>query len=130
MLCRPNESGIHEYFQQCHRCFRNGECENGEWGTGKWAEEDKQNKPSPVPTIHISTRISADNSRLLIRISDNGPGMIPEIKKRIFDPFYTTKPVGRGTGLGLAISYQIIVEKHGGIMECISEPGQRYRVLD
>ena len=87
------------------------------------AEEDKENKPSPVPTIRISTKISADNSRLLIRISDNGPGMIPEVKKRIFDPFYTTKPVGRGTGLGLAISYQIIVEKHGGIMECISEPG-------
>ncbi|MBC1294635.1 HAMP domain-containing histidine kinase, partial [Nostoc sp. UCD122] len=86
-------------------------------------EEDKQDKPSSVPTIHISTRISADNSRLLIRISDNGPGMTPEIKKRIFDPFYTTKPVGRGTGLGLAISYQIICEKHGGIMECISEPG-------
>ncbi|NEU79666.1 GAF domain-containing protein [Nostoc sp. UIC 10630] len=101
---------------------------NGEWGMGNWemgtGEEDKQDKPSPVPTIHISTRISADNSRLLIRISDNGPGMTPEIKKRIFDPFYTTKPVGRGTGLGLAISYQIIAEKHCGIMECISEPGK------
>jgi signal transduction histidine kinase len=50
--------------------------------------------------------------------------MTEEVKKRIFDPFYTTKPVGKGTGLGLAISYQIIVEKHGGIMECISEPGK------
>ncbi|QKQ77540.1 GAF domain-containing protein [Nostoc sp. TCL240-02] len=101
---------------------------NGEWGIGKWemgtGEDDKEDKPSPMPTIHISTRISADNSRLLIRISDNGSGMTPEVKKRIFDPFYTTKPVGRGTGLGLAISYQIIVEKHGGIMECISEPGK------
>ncbi|MEH2425079.1 MAG: GAF domain-containing protein [Nostoc sp.] len=77
-----------------------------------------------MPTIHISTKISADNSRLLISISDNGPGMTQEVKKRIFDPFYTTKPVGKGTGLGLAISYQIIVEKHGGIMECISEPGK------
>ncbi|MBD2529652.1 GAF domain-containing protein [Nostoc flagelliforme FACHB-838] len=78
----------------------------------------------PIPTIHIFTKVSTDNSQLLIRISDNGPGMTEEVKKRIFDPFYTTKPVGKGTGLGLAISYQIIVEKHGGIMKCISEPGK------
>jgi len=78
----------------------------------------------PIPTIRISTRISADNSRLLISIADNGSGMTEEVKKLIFDPFFTTKPVGKGTGLGLAISYQIIVEKHGGIMECITEPGK------
>ncbi|MDZ8086489.1 MAG: GAF domain-containing protein [Nostoc sp. DedQUE12b] len=78
----------------------------------------------PIPTIQISTKVSADNSRLLIRITDNGSGMNEDVRKRIFDPFYTTKPVGKGTGLGLAISYQIIVEKHGGIMECISEPGK------
>ncbi|MDZ8188823.1 MAG: GAF domain-containing protein [Nostoc sp. ChiSLP02] len=77
-----------------------------------------------TPTIYISTQASTDNSRVLIRIRDNGSGMTQEVKKRIFDPFYTTKPVGKGTGLGLAISYQIIVEKHGGTMECISEPGQ------
>ncbi|MEH2075828.1 MAG: GAF domain-containing protein [Nostoc sp.] len=97
---------------------------DGEWGLRAMGNGNKENKPSPMPTIHISTRVSADNSRLLIRISDNGPGMAVEVKKRIFDPFYTTKPVGKGTGLGLAISYQIIVEKHGGIMECISEPGK------
>jgi len=85
---------------------------------------DKENNPCPMPTIHISTQVSADNSRLLIRISDNGPGITEKVKKRIFEPFYTTKPVGKGTGLGLAISYQIIVEKHGGIMECISEPAK------
>ncbi|MBD2387724.1 GAF domain-containing protein [Cylindrospermum sp. FACHB-282] len=76
------------------------------------------------PTIRISTRVSADNTHLLISIADNGLGMSEEVKKRIFDPFFTTKPVGKGTGLGLAISYQIIVEKHGGLMECISEIGK------
>ncbi|WP_373528268.1 GAF domain-containing protein [Nostoc sp.] len=85
---------------------------------------DKENNSYSIPTIQISTKISVDNSRLLIRINDNGTGMTEEVKKRIFDPFYTTKPVGKGTGLGLAISYQIIVEKHGGIMDCISEPGK------
>ncbi|MEH2089675.1 GAF domain-containing sensor histidine kinase [Nostoc sp.] len=96
-----------------------------EVGRGKWRDRgDKENNSCPIPTIEISTKVSADNSRLLIRITDNGPGMNEDVKKRIFDPFYTTKPVGKGTGLGLAISYQIIVEKHGGIMECISEPGK------
>ncbi|MBD2691694.1 GAF domain-containing sensor histidine kinase [Anabaena catenula] len=78
----------------------------------------------PSPTIRISTRVSAQNSYLLVSIADNGPGMSEEVKKRIFDPFFTTKPVGKGTGLGLAISYQIVVEKHGGLMECISAPGK------
>ena len=96
-----------------------------EVGSREWQNQgDKENNSCPIPTIQISTKVSADNSRLLIRITDNGPGMNEDVKKRIFDPFYTTKPVGKGTGLGLAISYQIIVEKHGGIMECISESGK------
>jgi signal transduction histidine kinase len=77
-----------------------------------------------VPKIKIITRVSIDNSHLLIKISDNGAGMSEEVKKRIFDPFFTTKPVGKGTGMGLAISYQIVVEEHGGMMGCISEPGR------
>jgi signal transduction histidine kinase len=61
---------------------------------------------------------------ILIRIADNGPGMSPEVKNRLFDPFFTTKPVGKGTGLGLSISYQIVVEKHGGTIQCVSQPGE------
>ncbi|MDB9380467.1 sensor histidine kinase, partial [Nodularia sphaerocarpa] len=76
------------------------------------------------PTIWISTQIATDQSRLLLRIADNGLGMTQEVQKRIFDPFFTTKSVGKGTGLGLAISYQIIVDKHGGSMECTSEIGK------
>ncbi|HLO85575.1 MAG TPA: AAA family ATPase [Nostocaceae cyanobacterium] len=59
-----------------------------------------------------------------IAIQDNGLGMSEEVKKRIFDPFFTTKKVGEGTGLGLSISYQIIVDKHRGKIECISQPGK------
>jgi light-regulated signal transduction histidine kinase (bacteriophytochrome) len=86
--------------------------------------DKKKRQDVPVPKIFISTRLAKDTSRILIRIADNGPGITEEVRKRIFDPFFTTKPVGKGTGLGLAISYQIIVEKHGGMMECISEPGK------
>jgi light-regulated signal transduction histidine kinase (bacteriophytochrome) len=91
-------------------------------------EENEKNRETRnhhfTPKIKISTRISSDNTRLLISIADNGSGMKEEVKKRVFEPFFTTKPVGKGTGLGLAISYQIIVEKHSGVMECISELGK------
>ena len=66
-----------------------------------------------VPRIQISTELSPQNE-VLIRISDNGLGIPDDIKDKLFNPFFTTKPVGKGTGLGLAISYQIITEKHGG----------------
>ncbi|WP_414526748.1 GAF domain-containing protein [Nodularia chucula] len=87
-------------------------------------ELSRKGSAIPSPIIWISTQVSLDQSRLIIRIVDNGPGMTEEVKKRIFDPFFTTKSVGKGTGLGLAISYQIVVEKHGGVMECISNIGQ------
>ncbi|HLO50947.1 MAG TPA: ATP-binding protein [Kamptonema sp.] len=66
----------------------------------------------------------ADAKFVLIRISDNGPGMAEPIINRSFDPFFTTKPVGKGTGLGLSISHHIVVEKHGGILKCFSKPGE------
>jgi signal transduction histidine kinase len=66
----------------------------------------------------------SNNDWIQIRIKDNGMGINAEVKKRIFDPFFTTKPVGEGTGLGLSISYQIVVDKHGGRLDCISVPGE------
>ena len=73
--------------------------------------------------IRIATE-RRSNDQAAIRISDNGLGIPAEVQQRLFDPFYTTKPVGKGTGLGLSISYQIITEKHGGTLTCTSVPGE------
>ncbi len=70
--------------------------------------------PSPIPNPQF----------VVIRIADNGSGMSEAVRQKIFDPFFTTKPVGSGMGLGLSISYQIVVEKHGGQLSCVSAPGQ------
>lgn len=61
---------------------------------------------------------------LRISIADNGSGMPPSVQERLFDPFYTTKPIGKGTGLGLSISHQIVVEYHQGVIECVSCLGE------
>ncbi|MFN6538588.1 MAG: PAS domain S-box protein [Nostoc sp. EkiNYC01] len=80
-------------------------------------------KTTEKPQIIIRTEIS-NNNFVVIRITDNGAGIPEEVRTRLFDPFFTTKPVGKGTGLGLSISYQIVVEKHGGMLKCTSQPGQ------
>lgn len=81
---------------------------------------DRQTEPG---TIRIRTTRLQSNW-IQICISDSGVGMKPQTLSRIFDPFYTTKPIGQGTGLGLAISYQIVVEQHQGKLYCNSTPGQ------
>ncbi|MGL5059279.1 MAG: sensor histidine kinase [Microcoleus sp.] len=75
------------------------------------------------PTIRIRTELSEEKNAI-IRIYDSGPGMTTDVRKRLFDPFFTTKPVGQGTGLGMSISYEIIVNQHGGKLQCISELGK------
>ena len=76
-------------------------------------------------TLLVRTLVR-DAEHVAVEIVDNGHGMPPEVLKRIFDPFYTTKEIGKGTGLGLSISYKIIQE-HGGTIEVASEPGKGTR---
>ncbi len=91
-------------------------------GVSPW-ENTALPPPCPIPTIRICTQIQELN-QVTIRIADNGLGISEDVKKQLFDPFFTTKPIGKGTGMGLAISYQIVTERHGGSLECISQPGQ------
>jgi len=81
-----------------------------------------------IPTITIHTEVKNSNW-VEISIQDNGRGMTESVLARLFDPFFTTKEVGKGTGLGLSISYQIVVEKHGGKLQCISAPRQGAKFL-
>jgi two-component system, NtrC family, sensor kinase len=94
--------------------------------------EVRSQESEKLPKIRVRTEVISVNPKskiqnpkwIAIRIIDNGSGIPEDIQKKLFDPFFTTKPVGQGTGLGLSISYQIIVEKHGGKLQCISTPGQ------
>jgi GAF domain-containing protein len=74
------------------------------------------------PTLVASTRSHGD--RVEIRIRDNGTGIPPEVKEKMFNPFFTTKPAGEGTGLGLSICHDIIVKQHGGSIEVDTQPGE------
>ena len=74
------------------------------------------------PTLTAATKNLGD--RVEIRIRDNGTGVPPEVKDKMFNPFFTTKPAGEGTGLGLSISHDIIVKQHGGSIEVDTQPGE------
>jgi signal transduction histidine kinase len=81
------------------------------------------------PTVIAATRNLGDS--IEIRIRDNGTGISPEVKEKMFDPFYTTKPAGEGTGLGLSLSYDIVVKQHGGSIEVETQPGEftEFRII-
>ena len=74
------------------------------------------------PTLAAATKNLGDSVE--IRIRDNGAGIPPEVKEKMFNPFFTTKPVGEGTGLGLSISHDIIVKQHAGSIEVDTRPGE------
>ena len=74
-------------------------------------------------TITVSTHYSSESQKVLVMVSDTGPGMADDVKSRIFEPFFTTKGVGKGTGLGLAVSIGIIKD-HGGTIDVDSSVGR------
>src|SRR6201993_2380854 len=74
------------------------------------------------PTLTATTKNLGDRAE--IRIRDNGTGIPPEVREKLFNPFFTTKPAGEGTGLGLSISHDIIVKQHGGSIDVETGPGQ------
>jgi GAF domain-containing protein/nitrogen-specific signal transduction histidine kinase len=74
------------------------------------------------PALKVATRDLGE--AVEIRVRDNGMGIAPEIRDKLFQPFFTTKPTGEGTGLGLSISWDIVAQQHGGVIEVDSRPGE------
>jgi len=91
-----------------------------EEATVKRDPQELEEKPSQIT---VQTSVTPTNWVKIV-IADNGTGMPEAVRKRIFDPFFTTKTVGKGTGMGMPITYQIITEKHGGKIDCYSQPGE------
>lgn len=85
--------------------------------------ESEELKYENTPMVWIRTKLDREGYAI-VKFSDNGIGIPPEVRDRLFEPLFTTKPVGKGTGLGLSICHQIAVEKHEGTLTCFSEPGQ------
>jgi signal transduction histidine kinase len=84
-------------------------------------EKASNSSGSYEPTVTVSTQRKGSNVE--ISIEDNGPGIPPNIREKIFEPLFTTKPTGSGTGLGLSLSFDIVANKHGGSLSVESEEG-------
>jgi signal transduction histidine kinase/HAMP domain-containing protein len=120
-------AGVVELFpQEITRAFLNL-ISNGFYAATKRKTENGSSGFEPV--LSATTRNLGD--AVEIRIRDNGTGIPDEVKEKMFNPFFTTKPAGEGTGLGLSISHDIIVKQHGGTIDVKTEPGQftEFRVL-
>jgi PAS domain S-box-containing protein len=92
---------------------------NGFYAANKRAHTDAEASFRPV--LRVATR--EEGEAVAIRVRDNGTGIPPEIRDKLFQPFFTTKPTGQGTGLGLSISYDIVTQQHGGTIRVDSEVG-------
>jgi signal transduction histidine kinase len=94
-------------------------------GNGFYAATKRQQETGEAsfrPMLKVATRDLGE--AVEVRIRDNGIGIPAEIKDKLFQPFFTTKPTGEGTGLGLSISYDIVTQQHGGTIEVESQVGE------
>jgi GAF domain-containing protein len=122
----PAAGEVDLFPQEITRVFLNL-ISNGFYAAMKHKAETKLN--GYEPTLAAATRNLGDSVE--IRIRDNGGGIPPEVREKMFNPFFTTKPPGEGTGLGLSLSYDIIVKQHAGSIEVDTEPGEftEFRII-
>jgi signal transduction histidine kinase len=86
-----------------------------------YAANKRATEAGGEPKLKAATRDLGE--KVEIRFLDNGMGIPPDIREKIFNPFFTTKPAGEGTGLGLSMSHDIVVKQHGGTIEVATEQG-------
>src|SRR5689334_4665099 len=95
------------------------------FGNGFYATSKQQREGAGAdfrPTLRVATRDLGD--AVEVRVRDNGTGVAPEIRDKLFQPFVTTKPTGEGTGLGLSIAWDIVTQQHGGTISVDSQVGE------
>jgi signal transduction histidine kinase len=122
----PNAGQVDLYPQEVTRVFLNL------ISTGFYAAMKRKaqaNGDAYEPTLTAATKNLGDRVEIVIR--DNGTGIPPEMREKIFNPFFTTKPAGEGTGLGLSLSHDIVVKQHAGSIEVDSQPGEftEFRII-
>jgi signal transduction histidine kinase len=115
----PAAGQVDVYPQEITRALLNM-ISNGFYAATKRKEQD--NSIGYEATLTVSTKNLGD--RVEITIRDNGTGIPPEVREKMFNPFFTTKPAGEGTGLGLSITHDIIVKQHSGSIEVDPQPGE------
>jgi signal transduction histidine kinase len=115
----PAAGQVDVYPQEITRALLNL-ISNGFYAATKRKEQDDSD--GDEPTLTAATKNLGD--RVEITIRDNGPGIPAEVREKMFNPFFTTKPAGEGTGLGLSITHDIIVKQHSGSIEVDTQPGE------
>jgi two-component system, NtrC family, sensor kinase len=114
----PNAGAAEVYAQEMTRVLLNL-ISNGFYATNKRKQSQGDGAYEPA----IAARTRDRGASVEIEIRDNGTGIPDEVKAKMFNPFFTTKPAGEGTGLGLSLSHDIVVKQHGGTIEVSTEPG-------